>query len=128
MGVLYLGKKIWNDKSALTEGNEIMPDKSQEAAFDTIYQNDKEIVYVSQDNYYVAELESGKDVVYYCDSATSCIVIISVGYSEEYKKNLAVISHLSRPGRFDDYFSKVETIFNGEIDIYAAGANPAYPC
>lgn len=128
MGVLYLGKNFLNDKSDLTASNEIMPDKKHESTFNKIYQNDKEIVYVSQDNYYVADLDSGKDIVYYCDSATSCIVIISVGYSEDYKKNLAVVSHLSRPGRFKDYFSKVEALFKGEIDIYAAGANPAYPC
>ncbi len=93
----------------------------------TIYQNNKEIIYVSQDNYYIADL-TGKNVVYYCDSATSCIVIISIGFSEDYGKKIALISHLSRPGRFEKYFSMVETLFTGDVAIYASGANPPEPC
>lgn len=92
------------------------------------YQNSKEIVYISQDNYCIADLTGGKDVVYYCDSATSCIVIISMGYSEYCGKEIALISHLSRPGRFENYFLKAETLFNGEVDVYASGANPPAPC
>lgn len=90
----------------------------------TIYQNNKEIIYVSQDNYYIADL-TGKNVVYYCDSATSCIVIISIGFSKDNGKEIALISHLSRPGRFEKYFSMVETLFTGAVTIYASGANPS---
>lgn len=92
------------------------------------YQNNKEIVYVSQDNYCIVDLTGGKDIVYYCDGATSCIVIISIGYSEYYEKKIALISHLSRPGRFENYFLKAENLFNGMVDIYASGANPPAPC
>lgn len=94
-----------------------------------ICQNNKEIVYVSQDNYYIAHLTSEKNVVYYCDSATSCIVIITIGVSNECNgEKIALISHLSRPGRFEKYFSMVETLFTGDVAVYASGANPPEPC
>ncbi len=93
---------------------------------DAIYQNGRQVIYVSQDNFYIADLDSSKDITYYCDSATSCIVLISIGYSCYFEKHVAVISHLSRPGRFDNYFSKVKTIFGCDelVKVYAAGANP----
>ncbi|MCI8410692.1 MAG: hypothetical protein HFJ09_15770 [Lachnospiraceae bacterium] len=123
MGVRYLGK----GNTVQTIGNGHLVDIKQDCISHKINQNNKEIVYVSQDNYYVADLSLGKDIVYYCDSATSCIIIITVGYSEYCQKDVALISHLSRPGRFDDYFSKVNILFNKDVDIYASGANPPYP-
>lgn len=91
-----------------------------------ISQNGKKVVYVSQDNFYIVDLDCSKDTIYYCDSATSCIVVITVGYSSHFDKKVAIISHLSRPGRFDDYFSKVEALFgdNEMVKLYASGANP----
>lgn len=93
-----------------------------------IYQNDTEVYYVSQDNYYLADLDSGKNITYYCDSATSCIVIIAVGYSSRQHKHMAAISHLSRPNRFEKFFGIVEEYFKDEVSIYASGANPPSPC
>lgn len=95
---------------------------------DAIYQNGRKIIYVSQDNYFIADLASNEDITYYCDSATSCIVIISTGYSEQLNKNIAVISHLSRPGRFQKYFAIVERLLSKDVCIYASGANPPFPC
>ena len=82
----------------------------------------KSFFYVSQDNYYIADLDSSRNIAYYCDSATSCIIIIAV--SGDKKK--ATISHLSRSGRFKKYFELVEKSFGDDknVHIYAAGANP----
>lgn len=92
------------------------------------YQNGRKVIYVSQDNYFIADLTSNEDITYYCDSATSCIVIISIGYSEYLKKDIAVISHLSRPGRFKNYFEIVEKLLIKDVCVYASGANPPFPC
>ncbi|MCR5805303.1 MAG: hypothetical protein K6G47_13700 [Clostridia bacterium] len=93
-----------------------------------VIQNGKKVIYVSQDNYYLAN-PIEQDTIYYCDSATSCIVLIAEGYSEKYKNDVALISHLSRPGRFDMYFSLVKDTFGtGKVKIFASGANPPEPC
>ena len=91
-----------------------------------ITQNGKKIVYVSQDNYLIVDPGSSRNTVYYCDSATSCVILVAAGYSSRLSKDVAVISHLSRPGRFEDYFSKVEESFGTEdaVSVYASGANP----
>ncbi len=81
--------------------------------------------YVSQDNYYFCNRD--KDVTLYCDSATSCIVIIVTG-KDKTGKELVGISHLSRPGRFKRFFEEVKIRFSGEICVYASGANPPEPC
>lgn len=111
------------------EGTELHVEPCELKMGDTvcaICQNGRRIVYVSQDNYYIADLDISEDIVYYCDSATSCIVIISMGYSSYFGKNVAVISHLSRPGRFDNYFTLINKIFNSneQVKVYCAGANP----
>lgn len=93
-----------------------------------IRQNGQDIYYISQDNYYMADILNLSNTKFYCDSATSCIVIIVVGYSAKEQKTLAAISHLSRPGRFDNFFSLIQETFSGEVDVYASGANPPYPC
>ena len=82
----------------------------------------KSFFYVSQDNYYIADLENSRNITYYCDSATSCIIMIAV--SGDKKK--AIISHLSRSGRFKKYFELTEKTFGDDknVHIYAAGANP----
>lgn len=36
----------------------------------------KTVYYISQDNYYIADLENNRNITYYCDSATSCIIRI----------------------------------------------------
>jgi len=93
-----------------------------------LIQNGKKVIYVSQDNYYLAD-PIEQDTIYYCDSATSCIVIIAEGYSEKNGKEVALISHLSRPGRFNMFFQIVkETFGGGKVKIFASGANPPEPC
>lgn len=91
----------------------------------TIHQSGRDFFYVSQDNYYIADLENGKDITYYCDSATSCIIIFAVGKDSNGNKK-ATISHLSRPGRFEMFFSIAEELFENDrnVHIYASGANP----
>ncbi|MCH5194198.1 MAG: hypothetical protein J1F11_09570 [Oscillospiraceae bacterium] len=39
-----------------------------------------------------------------------------------------MISHLSRPGRFENYFAITENIISKDICVYAYGANPPFPC
>jgi len=90
-----------------------------------LYQNGKRIVYVSQDNYCIVKSPDDVDTVYYCDSATSCIVLITTGLCNKTGTEVSVISHLSRPGRFDAYFNLVKQVFEGNlVKIYASGANP----
>lgn len=90
-----------------------------------LIENGKKVIYVSQDNYYLVNpIEAS--TIYYCDSATSCIIIIATGYSSVHNSEIALISHLSRPGRFDDYFSIIEKNFDSSdmVKFFAAGANP----
>lgn len=83
--------------------------------------------YVSQDNYFF-KLSITPNRVYYCDSATSCIVIIVTG---RYAMDIPMLamSHLSRPDRFKKFFELVERHFDLKkgINIHAAGANPPEP-
>ena len=87
-----------------------------------------EYLYVSQDNYEIMPV--GGLVKYYhylyCDSATSCIVVIVSGKAQDGRPSIA-ISHLSRPQRFAKFFSEVENNFTGEICVFAHGANPPQP-
>ena len=89
-----------------------------------IFQNGKKIVYVSQDNYCLVQCPN-ENTIYYCDSATSCIILITTGISVITKKEETLISHLSRPGRFNAYFEFVSKNFgDNPVKIYASGANP----
>ncbi len=89
-----------------------------------IYQNGKKIVYVSQDNYCLVD-SPDENTVFYCDSATSCIILITTGTSKKTGNEATLISHLSRPGRFNAYFDLVNEIFGDNlVKIYASGANP----
>ncbi|MDL2318747.1 hypothetical protein LJC74_06715 [Eubacteriales bacterium OttesenSCG-928-A19] len=66
----------------------------------------------------------------YCDSAASCIIIIVTGATNAFgsKREAIAISHLSRPGRFSAFFSIIKRYFTyGDLQIYAAGANPPEP-
>lgn len=125
--------KIYNEKVTLlcSKKGSLYADSNHvlvKGIFEPIRQNGRDIYYISQDNYYMADILNVKDSVFYCDSATSCVVIVVVGFSSREQKTLAAISHLSRPGRFENFFKLVEETFNGEIKVYASGANPPYPC
>lgn len=85
------------------------------------------LCYVSQDNYLIAERDALKNPTLYCDSATSCIIIIVTGRLQTGRDGIA-ISHLSHPGRFNYFFGCVQQYFSGDICVYAAGANPPEPC
>lgn len=85
------------------------------------------VYYINQDNYYIADLSTmSQKAVYYCDSITSCIVIIVVGKSSKEQKMKMIISHLSKPGRFEYFFKLVEELFElNPVAVYAFGANPS---
>lgn len=85
--------------------------------------------YVAQDNYLFYRMSYlGQHL--YCDSATSCIVLIVIGDIAVKGNATVLISHLSRPGRFRAFFDLVEGNFlqGSGISIYASGANPPEPC
>lgn len=85
-------------------------------------------LYVSQDNYEIVDLKdnSGKLKYLYCDSATSCIIVIVSGKNKAGNSQVA-ITHLSRPERFERFWELVEENFTGEICVFAHGANPPEP-
>ncbi|MFR9533056.1 MAG: hypothetical protein SNG20_07240 [Rikenellaceae bacterium] len=62
----------------------------------------------------------------YCDSATSCIVVIVTGCNAN-SEPIVAISHLSRPQRFECFLEKVCSEFVGNIHLFAHGANPPEP-
>ncbi len=87
----------------------------------------KDVFYVPQDNYEIVNI--GQPLAWnqlYCDSATSCIVVIVTGTSKEGWPAVA-ISHLSRPDRFDRFLQLVEETFADDISFFAHGANPPQP-
>lgn len=87
----------------------------------------KDIFYVSQDNYEIVATTSPLPWSYlYCDSATSCIVIIITGTGKD-GQSYAAISHLSRPERFKRFLELVEETFIDGISFFAHGANPPEP-
>ncbi|MDR1904794.1 MAG: hypothetical protein LBQ88_21225 [Treponema sp.] len=85
------------------------------------------VYYISQDNYLICLYDGLPPTLkLYCDSATSCVVVIVVG-KDKNGKDIMAISHLSRPGRFQSFFDIVSKVFKGDIKVYAHGANPADP-
>lgn len=81
--------------------------------------------YVSQDNYCLVNL-SQPDLnkrYLYSDSATSCIIVIMKGRSAA-DEDILVLTHLSRPLRYDYFFNLVGVNFAGPVSIWAQGANP----
>ncbi len=87
-----------------------------------------DVFYVSQDNYELIDLKLQKDVwkYLYCDSATSCIIIIVTGNNTLGNPAIA-ISHLSRPDRFNTFWKIINDNFRSEICVFAHGANPPQP-
>lgn len=84
------------------------------------------IYYVSQDNYVFATCDQNTGLTFYADSATSCIIVIVKGQNAEGKEMIGM-SHLSRTARFHDFFAMAEEVFQGDVVVYASGANPAEP-
>jgi hypothetical protein len=85
------------------------------------------VFYVSQDNYVVVRYGNVTEPIrLYADSATSCVVVIVAG-KDAHNENMIAMAHLSRPGRFQQFFSLVNTCFRGDIQVYANGGNPAEP-
>jgi hypothetical protein len=85
------------------------------------------IFYVSQDNYVaVSYTGTPRPLKLYADSATSCVVVIVTGTGTD-GKDLVAMAHLSRPGRFQQFFDLVNTRFKGIVRVHASGGNPAEP-
>jgi hypothetical protein len=125
MGILYMGN---NEHFHLNE--EIKKVKSTEQSPVRQAENTN-YIYVSQDNYYIVRTSPSDDKSVlpklYCDSATSCIIIVVTGQSKNGLHDICMISHLSRHGRFTHFFNLVEENFYSGYNVYAAGANPPKP-
>lgn len=86
--------------------------------------------YISQDNYYIANLNEpdarnpAKHL--YADSATSCIIAVVEGKDKD-NNPIVALSHMSRPERFQRFFDIVGETFKGEASLFAQGANPPQP-
>jgi len=83
-------------------------------------------VYVSQDNYAFVNLSRLPDGVryLYSDSATSCIIVVMQG-KNALGEDIAALTHLSRPARYDYFFNLVGANLVGPVTVWAQGANPA---
>ena len=81
--------------------------------------------YVNQDNYCIVNMDSlTSDHKYlYSDSATSCIIIIMSGKDVD-ENNIAILTHLSRPTRFDYFFKYICSNLVGPVKLWAQGGNP----
>lgn len=125
MGILYQGK-----------GENILTTENAAHLSENLFSRDglqasQKFIYVSQDNVFGCKKSAlGEDTKLYCDSATSCIIMIVTGTIKETKEQGICISHLSRQGRFKSFFEIIGSRFDHKagINIYAAGANPAEPC
>lgn len=82
--------------------------------------------YVSQDNYKFVNLSRQDPGVryLYSDSATSCIIVVIQGKNAA-GDDIAALTHLSRPARYDYFFNLVRARFTGPVRLWAQGANPA---
>lgn len=85
-------------------------------------------LYVAQDNYEIVNLKKNPNnwKYLYCDSATSCIIVIVTGTNLRAEPQVA-ITHLSRPERFAKFWEIIRTEFGGKIHVFAHGANPPEP-
>lgn len=116
MGYLYRGSM---DNSVLkTPADNILP-----PLYELVVTEDSpDYFYVSQDNFVICSVNTVKPIRLYADSATSCVIIIAIGANGK-----ICMSHLSRPGRFKMFFDVIKRVLTGEIEIFAAGANPPEP-
>lgn len=81
--------------------------------------------YVYQDNYCIVNLDNLPDnrKYLYSDGATSCIILSIIG-KDVYGNQLAALTHISRPMRFNYFFNHICPIFVGPVRLWAQGGNP----
>jgi hypothetical protein len=83
-------------------------------------------LYIPQDNYLFCNPEKSKYSYLYSDSATSCIILVLIGKSED-EMPLVGVAHLSTETRMEAFFRLAEERFCGGFAVYAQGANPPFP-
>ncbi|MCJ8175090.1 hypothetical protein [Pseudomonas viridiflava] len=81
-----------------------------------------EFHYVDQGNYQTFELESGKPLVAYSDSATSCIITAVITRCAG--RNTLTLAHLDSPQCIEAFFAVVATSPADDYQVFAQGANP----
>lgn len=96
--------------------------------FDLKFSNKKhkkpeDFLYIGQDNYYIVPTDGNLKYLY-SDSATSCIIVIVEGKDKD-GQAIVALTHLSRVERFNTFFNYIETLFVGEVSVFAQGANPS---
>jgi hypothetical protein len=81
--------------------------------------------YVYQDNYCIVNIDNlpANRKYLYSDSATSCIILAIIG-RDAYGNQLAALTHISRPMRFNYFFNHICPIFVGPVRLWAQGGNP----
>jgi hypothetical protein len=83
------------------------------------------LLYVDQANYALVPMFERTGPRYlYCDSATSCIIVIGQGLNSQ-GAWIASIAHLDSPACIQAYFEGVlDRSYSGQVYVYAQGANP----
>ncbi|WP_370980763.1 hypothetical protein [Agaribacterium sp. ZY112] len=79
--------------------------------------------YVDQGNYQTLDLDSGKPLTIYSDSATSCIITIVVINTAS--GTSVTLAHLDSPACISAFFEIIEERAADSLQIFAQGANPA---